>query len=62
MHIDWTGLGQVLGVSLVLGAGVVTLFSAGIAIADRGHRVVPAVSFLACAALVAYGICLVALH
>ncbi len=62
MHIDWTGLAQVLGVSLVLGVGVVTLFSAGLALADRGQRVVPVVSFAACVALVAYGIYLVALH
>ena len=62
MNIDWTGLGEVLAVSLVLGAGVVTLFSAGLAVADRGHRVVPALSFLACGALVAYGIYLVAVH
>ncbi|MFD5830481.1 hypothetical protein [Lentzea sp. NPDC060358] len=62
VHIDWSGLGQVLGVSLVLGVGVVTLFSAGLAFADRGNRTVPAVSFTACVALVLYGIYLVAAH
>ncbi len=62
MHVDWSGLGQVLGISLVLGVGVVTLFSAGLAQADRGHRVVPALSFTECVALVVYGIYLVAVH
>ncbi|MET9626588.1 hypothetical protein ABZX92_03905 [Lentzea sp. NPDC006480] len=62
MHINWSGLGEVFAVSLVLGVGIVTLFSAGLAVADRGHRVVPAVSFAACAALVGYGIYLVAVH
>ncbi|MFD9706141.1 hypothetical protein [Lentzea sp. NPDC059081] len=62
VHIDWSGLGLVLGVSLVLGVGVVTLFSAGLAFAEKGNKVVPAVSFTACVALVAYGIYLVAVH
>lgn len=62
MHIDWTALGYVFAVSLVLGAGSVTLFSAGLAAASRGNRIVPAASYLVCAALVCCGICLVAVH
>ncbi|HEX8866357.1 MAG TPA: hypothetical protein VF821_11945 [Lentzea sp.] len=64
-HVNWSGLGEVFAVSLVLGVGIVTLFSAGLAVADRGHRghdTVTAVRFAACAALVAYGIYLVAVH
>ncbi|MGI5499975.1 hypothetical protein [Lentzea sp. CA-135723] len=62
MQIDWAALGFVLIVSLVLGAGTVAVFSAGIAAAARGQRVLPAASYLVCAAIAGYGIYLVAVH
>lgn len=62
MHLDWPALGFVFVVSLVLGAGTVAVFSAGLAAASRGHRLIPATSYLLCAALAGYGIYLVAVH
>lgn len=62
MKIDWSALAYVLVISLVLGAGTVAVFSAGLALASRGHRLVPVVSYAVCAALAGYGIYLVAVH
>ena len=68
MHINWSGLGEVFLIALVAGVGLVTLFSLGItALGRRADRTQPAgaatavagFSFLACAALLAYGLYLV---
>jgi hypothetical protein len=62
VHIDWSALGFVFMVSLVLGEGSVAVFSAGLAAASRGHRLVSAASYLLCTAIAGYGIYLVAAH
>ena len=71
MHIDWSGLGEVFIIGLAAGVGVVTLFSLGIAALGRRAEatehnqptttptMVTALCFLACAALVGYGIYLI---
>jgi hypothetical protein len=69
--VDWSALGGVLVVALAVGVGTVGLFSLGIVALDRrataraDHRSAAAstasaaLCFLACAAVVAYGIHLV---
>ena len=68
MHINWSGLGEVFGIGLAAGVGVVVLFSLGIAglgrraeaAANSQSTTVPTVisglCFLVCAALVGYGL------
>lgn len=71
MKIDWTALGSVFGVSLVITVAMVGVFTLGIVGLSRheravaqGQSAVPAVTgayacFAACAAVVAYGIYLI---
>ncbi|HKS98305.1 MAG TPA: hypothetical protein VJT31_02145 [Rugosimonospora sp.] len=71
MQIAWHSLGQVLGVGLLVGAGAVIVFTLGVlglnrvAVAredGRGDALgagIAGVCFLACAAIVVYGIYLV---
>ncbi|SES42042.1 hypothetical protein [Actinokineospora terrae] len=68
MHINWTGLGEVLAVALAAGVGLVTLAALGINALDRRTRahergtstvIATATSALcaaACVALIGYGI------
>ncbi|MEV4320176.1 hypothetical protein [Actinocrispum sp. NPDC049592] len=68
MHINWSGLGEVFAIALAAGVGLVVLFSLGIAALGRRNNegeatavntAVAGVCFLACVALVGYGIYLV---
>jgi hypothetical protein len=71
VHIAWHSLGQVLGVALLVGAGAVIVFTLGVlglnrvAVARDSGRGDPlgigiaGVCFLACAAVVVYGIYLI---
>ncbi|MGI5378147.1 hypothetical protein ACQEV2_28635 [Streptomyces sp. CA-251387] len=72
MNLDWTALGQVAAVSLAVTVAVVTVFAFGVLGLARydgareqgggtsGLGVAQAgLCFLACAAVVAYGICLI---
>jgi hypothetical protein len=71
MHINWSGLGEVFGISLGAGVGVVVLFSLGISALGRRESAtaegqsstaptaIAAVCFLACVAVVGYGLYLV---
>jgi hypothetical protein len=69
MHINWSGLGEVFAIALLAGVGLVTLFSLGIASLGRRETgeggsatlstTLAALCFLACAAIVGYGIYLV---
>ncbi|CAL9297147.1 hypothetical protein ABZ568_08475 [Streptomyces olindensis] len=72
MHLDWTALGQVTAVSLGVTVAVVVVFALGVLGLARleGAREHPggssalglgqaALCFLACAAVVAYGIYLI---
>lgn len=69
MHVNWSGLGEVFVIALAAGVGVVVLFSLGITTLSRrattdgragtGSTAVAGVCFLACAAVVGYGIYLV---
>ena len=68
MHVNWTALGEVFLVGLAAGAGVVVLFSLGVAALARRATTtgrstvditVAGLCFLACAALVGYGIYLI---
>jgi hypothetical protein len=67
MHINWSGLGEVFIIALIAGVGLVTLFSLGIASLGRRSEpgqsavatAVSVVCFLACTAVVGYGIYLV---
>ncbi|MEU5692870.1 hypothetical protein [Actinosynnema sp. NPDC020468] len=69
MHVNWSALGQVLVVALVVGVGVVSLFSLGVLVGDRqtteggtrssGASIASILCFAACAAIVGYGVYLV---
>ncbi|MFG2311618.1 hypothetical protein ACGFS9_23580 [Streptomyces sp. NPDC048566] len=69
MHIDWSALGSVFGVSLAATVALVGLFTLGVAglskkESSQGGSAVAAatgayVCFAACAAAVAYGITLI---
>ncbi|QNP70283.1 hypothetical protein IAG44_13055 [Streptomyces roseirectus] len=73
MHLDWSALGQVAAVSLGVTVAVVVVFSLGVLGLARGGdddvpdsgpvtavgRVQAGVCFLACAAVVVYGIYLI---
>ncbi|WNV87179.1 hypothetical protein [Umezawaea sp. Da 62-37] len=71
MHVNWSALGEVLLVALTAGVGVVALFSSGIVALDRRTTAradrrpagvataTSALCFLACAAVVVYGLYLV---
>ncbi|GGW38281.1 hypothetical protein [Streptomyces caelestis] len=72
MHLDWTALGQVTAVSIGVTVAVVVVFALGVlglarlegAPAQQGRsaalgRTQAALCFLACAAVVAYGIFLI---
>ncbi|RSM75936.1 hypothetical protein DMH04_37140 [Kibdelosporangium aridum] len=71
MHVNWGALGEVFLVALVIGVGTIGLFSLGIMALDRreaavtngrpvvGATVVSVLCFVACAAIVGYGIYLV---
>ena len=71
MNVNWSALGGVLLVALTVGVGTVGLFSLGIVALDRrttaaadqrstaGATATSALCFLACAAVVAYGLYLV---
>jgi hypothetical protein len=58
MHVPWSELGQVLGVGLLAGAGVVALYAAGVRLlAGATPHPVPAYScFALCGAAVLYGL------
>jgi len=74
MHVNWGALGEVFLVALVVGVAMVGLFSLGINALDRraaaltdgrpvtGPTAVSVLCFLACAAIVGYGIYLVISH
>jgi hypothetical protein len=71
VHIAWHPLGQVLGVGLLVGAGLVIVFAVGVLglsraqVAREGGRADPlgtglaGLCFLVCAAAVLYGIYLI---
>jgi hypothetical protein len=68
VNINWSGLGEVFVIALVAGVGIVVLFSLGLmSLGRRGQggsavgvaTAVAAVCFLACVAIVGYGIYLV---
>ncbi|WP_433452428.1 hypothetical protein ACQPXS_30360 [Streptomyces sp. CA-142005] len=73
MHVDWSALGKVAAVSLGVTVAVVVVFTFGVlglsrAEADRAEagagaatvgRALAGLCFLACAAVVAYGIYLI---
>ena len=71
MHVNWSALGVVLVVALTVGVGTVGLFSLGIVALDRRETALAdnrsagaatattVLCFLACAAVVVYGIYLV---
>ena len=72
MHLDWTALGQVIAVSLAVTVAVVVVFALGVLGLARyegareggGGASVPGLAqaglcFLACVAVVAYGIYLI---
>jgi hypothetical protein len=67
MHINWSGLIEVFLIALIAGVGLVVLFSFGIVALDRRSEpgqsalatTVATACFLACAAMVGYGIYLV---
>ncbi|MEV6114712.1 hypothetical protein AB0L59_19885 [Streptomyces sp. NPDC052109] len=69
MHVDWSALGKVAGVSLGVTVAVVVVFTFGVlglSQAEDGRsgaagtgRALAGLCFLACAAVVAYGIYLI---
>ena len=72
MNVNWSGLGEVFGIALLAGVGIVVLFSLGIMSLGRRERarqdggsatavsaVVPGGCFLLCLGIVGYGIYLV---
>jgi hypothetical protein len=69
MLIHWSGLGEVFAIALLAGVGLVTLFSLGIASLGRRDNTeggtatlsvtLAVICFVACAAIVGYGIYLV---
>ncbi|MGW7818416.1 hypothetical protein ACWGLF_09845 [Streptomyces puniciscabiei] len=69
MHVDWSALGKVAAVSLGVTVAVVVVFTFGVlglsrAESGRGGsatagRAAAGLCFLACATVVAYGICLI---
>ncbi|MFE8943056.1 hypothetical protein ACWDZ8_20205 [Streptomyces sp. NPDC003233] len=74
MHVDWSALGKVAAVSLGVTVAVVVVFTFGVLGLSRAEsdaaeagrsgaatagRVQAALCFLACAAVVVYGICLI---
>ncbi|GGJ11124.1 hypothetical protein [Streptomyces brasiliensis] len=71
MHLDWTALGEVTAVSIGVTIAVVVVFAVGVLGVARhedtrehsGTSVLgmaqAGLCFLACAAVVAYGICLI---
>ena len=74
MHVNWGALGEVFLVALAVGVGMISLFSLGIVALDRRETaaaesrsvavptLVSVLCFLACAALVAFGIYLVVIR
>jgi len=72
MNVNWSGLGEVFGIALLAGVGIVVLFSLGIMSLGRRERarqdggsatavsaVAAGVCFLLCLGIVGYGIYLV---
>jgi hypothetical protein len=68
MNVNWSGLGEVFGIALLAGVGVVVLFSLGIMSLGRREQggsatavstVVAGGCFLLCLGIVGYGIYLV---
>ncbi|MFJ3302985.1 hypothetical protein ACIPSA_07685 [Streptomyces sp. NPDC086549] len=69
MHLDWSALGQVTAVSIGVTVAVVVVFALGLARFDGAREDSGGTSalglaqaglcFLGCAAVVAYGICLI---
>jgi hypothetical protein len=59
MHVNWTALGLVFLVSLVVTIVVTILFAAGILAKGRGHLGVAIASFSACGVVTLFGIAVI---